>query len=82
MMTLDRMPLNDKRFPNTLFYGARQMTWHLQNEGHAVSYKRIRRLAPLKHATPIYQKPDISKPATGHKTHLYLLGGLRVEQPN
>ena len=31
---------------------------------------------------PIYQKPDTSKPAKGHKTYPYLLGGLRVERPN
>lgn len=31
---------------------------------------------------PIYQKPNISKPAKGHKTYPYLLGGLRVERPN
>jgi len=29
-----------------------------------------------------YQKPDTSKPAKGHKTYPYLLGGLRVERPN
>ncbi len=31
---------------------------------------------------PIYQKPHTSKPAKGHKTCPYLLGGLRVERPN
>jgi putative transposase len=31
---------------------------------------------------PIYQKPDTRKPAKGHKTYPYLLGGLRVERPN
>jgi putative transposase len=31
---------------------------------------------------PIYQKPDTSRPAKGHKTHPYLLGGLRVDRPN
>jgi putative transposase len=70
------MLLIDQQFLETPFYGARQMTWHLQNEGHAVNQKRIRRLMP------IYQKPDTSKPAKGHKTYPYLLGGLRVERPN
>ena len=48
-------------------------------DGHAVNEKRIRRLMRL---MPIYQKPDTSKPAKGHKTYPYLLGGLRVERPN
>jgi putative transposase len=38
------MLLIDKQFLETPFYGVRQMTWHLQNEGHAVNEKRIRRL--------------------------------------
>ena len=31
---------------------------------------------------PIYQKPNTSRPAKGHKTYPYLLNGLRVERPN
>ena len=58
------------------------MTWHLQNEGHAVNQKRIRRLVRLMRLMPIYHKPDTSRPAKGHKTYPYLLGGLRVERPN
>ncbi len=51
-------------------------------DGHAVNQKRIRRLMRLMRLMPIYQKPDTSKPAKGHKTYPYLLGGLRVERPN
>ncbi len=43
-MNLDLMLLIDKQFMDTPFSGVRQMTWHLQNEGHAVNQKRIRRL--------------------------------------
>lgn len=67
---------------DTPFYGVRQMTWHLQNEGHAVNQKRIRRLMRLMRLMPIYQKPNTSKPAKGHKTSPYLLGGLRIDRPN
>ncbi|WP_349039647.1 IS3 family transposase [Pseudotabrizicola sp. 4114] len=81
-MNLDLMLLIDQQFLETPFYGVRQMTWHLQNEGHAVNYKRIRRLMRLMRLMPIYQKPDTSRPAKGHKTYPYLLGGLRVERPN
>jgi putative transposase len=31
---------------------------------------------------PIYQKPNTSKAAKGHKTYPYLLRGLRVDRPN
>ena len=31
---------------------------------------------------PIYQKPNTSKPAKGHKTYPYLLRGLPVDRPN
>lgn len=81
-MNLDLMLLIDKQFLDTPFYGVRQMTWHLQNEGHAVNQKRIRRLMRLMRLMPIYQKPDTSRPAKGHKTYPYLLGGLRVDRPN
>ncbi|MGV8988354.1 MAG: IS3 family transposase [Cypionkella sp.] len=59
-LNLDLMLLIDKQFLETPFYGVRQMTWHLQNEGHAVNEKRIRRLMRL---MPIYQKPNTSRPA-------------------
>lgn len=31
---------------------------------------------------PIYQKPDTSRTAKGHKTYPYLLGGQREERPS
>nr|WP_302621848.1 IS3 family transposase [Leisingera sp. JC1] len=34
----------DEQFLETPFFGVRQMTWHLRNEGHLVNEKRIRRL--------------------------------------
>jgi putative transposase len=42
-MNLDLMLLIDKQFLETPFDGVRQMTWHLQNEGHAVNAKRLPR---------------------------------------
>ncbi len=74
-MNLDLMLLIDRQFLDTPLYGVRQMTWHLQNEGHAVNQKRIRRLRRLMRLMPIFQKPDTSRPAKGHKTYHYLLGG-------
>lgn len=65
-VNLALMQLIDRQFLETPLYGVRQMTWHLQNEGHAVNVKRIRRLMRLMRLMPIYLKPD----------------GLRVDRPN
>ncbi len=72
----------DEQFLETPFFGVGQMTWHLRNEGHLVNGKRIRRLMRLMGLMPIYQKPNTSKAAKGHKTYPYLLKGLRVTRPN
>lgn len=79
---LDLMRLIDKQFLETPFYGVRQMTWHLRNDGHLVNEKRIRRLMRLMGLMPIYQKPNTSRPTKGHKIYPYLLRGLRVDRPN
>jgi len=81
-MNLDLMRLIDKQILETPFYGVRQMTWQLRNEEHLVNEKRIRRLMPLIGLMPIYQKPNTSKAAKGHKFYPYLLRGLRVDGPN
>ena len=79
---LDLMRLIDKQFLETPFYGVRQMTWHLRNDGHLVNEKRIRRLMRLMGLMPIYQKPNTSRPTKGHRIYPYLLRGLRVARPN
>ena len=76
------MRLIDEQFLETPFYGVRQMSRHLRNEGHRVNFKRVRRLMRLMGLTSIYQKSNTSKPAKGHKTYPYLLGGLRVDRPD
>ena len=58
------------------------MAWHLRNQGFSVNVKRVRRLMRLMGLMPIYQKPNTSKPAKGHKTYPYLLRELRVERAN
>lgn len=81
-LNLNLMRLIDRQFLETPFYGVRQMTWHLRNDGHLVNEKRIRRLMRLMGLMPIYQKPNTSKAAKGHKIYPYLLRGLRVDRPN
>lgn len=72
----------DGQFLETLFFGVRQMTWRLRNDGHLVNEKRIHWLMRLMGLMPIDQKPNASRPAKGHKTYPYLLRGLRVDRPN
>ena len=81
-MNLSLMRKIDRQFLETPFFGVRQMTWHLRNEGHLVNEKRIRRLMRLMGLMPIYQKPNTSKAVKGHKIYPYLLRGLRVDRPN
>ena len=80
-LNLALMRLIDEQFLETPFYGVRQMTWHLRNEGHLVNEKRIRRLMRLMGLMPIYQRPNTSKAAKGHKVYPYLLKGLHVVRP-
>ena len=79
---LDLMRRIDEQFLETPFFGVRQMTWDLRNNGHLVNEKRIRRLMRLMGLMPIYQKPNTSKAAMGYKTYPNLLGGLRGDRPN
>ena len=81
-MKLMLMRQVDEQFLETPFYGVRQMTWHLRNEGHMVNEKRIRRLMRLMGLMPIYQRLNTSKAAKGHKIYPYLLRGLHVDRPN
>ena len=76
------MRLIDEQFLETPFFGVRQMTWHLRNEGHPVNEKRIRRLMRLMGLMPIYQKPNTSKAGEGAQDLSLSAEGLRVDRPN
>ena len=79
---LELMVEIDRQFLETPFYGARQMTWHLQAAGQLVNVKRVRRLMRLMGLMPIYRQPRTSIPAKGHKLYPYLLRGVRIDRPN
>lgn len=76
------MPLIGRQFMGTPFFGVRQMTWHLRNEGCAVNPKRVRRLMRLMGLMPIYRHPNTSKPVKGRRPFPYLLRGLAIDRPN
>lgn len=61
-MNLMLMRQIDEQFLETPFFGVRQMTWHLRNEGHLVNEKRVRRLMRLMGLMPIYQNQTPADP--------------------
>ncbi len=56
------------------------MTAVLRREGHAVNPKRICRLVRLVGLEAIYPKPNLSRPAKGHKIYPYLLRGVTIDR--
>ena len=81
-LNLDLMRLIDEQFLETPYYGARQMAKYLRRQGYCVSRKRTRRLMKLMGLSPIYQKPNTSKPHPQHKVYPYLLRGMQIDTPN
>src|SRR6201995_1025947 len=54
----------------------------LATQGHVVKRQRAQRLMRRLGLAAIYQRPNTSKPAAGHKIYPYLLGGLAIERVN
>ena len=79
-MNLTLMRQIDEQFLDTPFFGVRQMTWHLKNEGHPINEKRIRRLI---HG-PEADLPEAQHFKTGEGAQDLAVSarGLRVSQPN
>jgi len=76
------MRLIDEQYTRTPFYGVRNMTWWLGQQGYSVNPKRVRRLLRQMGLEAIYPKPSLSKPAPGHRIYPYLLRGLKIDRPN
>lgn len=76
------MRLLDEQYTRTPFYGIRRMTAWLQQQGHVVNHKHVRRLLRLMGLEAIYPKPNLSQPAAGHRIYPYLLRGVKVERVN
>jgi putative transposase len=76
------MRLIDEEYTRHPFYGCRRLSAWLKRQGHHVNPKRVRRLMRLMGLEAIYQKPNLSKPAPGHKKYPYLLRNLVINRPN
>src|SRR5262245_43289758 len=76
------MALIDRHYLARPYYGSRRMAAWLAIQGRHVNRKRVQRLMRLLGLAAIYQRPNTSKPAAGHKIYPYLLRGLAIERVN
>ena len=64
------------------FYGSRRIRDELEEHGHTVNRKRIRRLVHQMGLRALYPRQRTSQPGKGHKIYPYLLRDLPVERAN
>ena len=76
------MRLIDEQYMRTPFYGSRNMTTWLRENGHEVNRKRVQRLMRLMGIEAIYPKPKTSEAAKDHKKYPYLLRDVKIIRPN
>ena len=76
------MEIIDRQFLETPWYGSRQMSRHMQRQGHKCGRHRVRRLMKLMRLVPIYQEPKTSKKHPKHKIYPYLLKDLPITRSN
>lgn len=76
------MRLLDEQYLRTPFWGVRNMTWWLCQQGRRVNPKRVRRLLRLMGLEAIYAKPRLSIPEPGHRIYPYLLRDVTIDHPD
>ena len=64
------------------FAGARMLQGLLAAEGSKVGRRHVRTLMRRMGMETVYRRPNISKPAPGHRIYPYLLRGLAIDWPN
>jgi len=79
---LELMRLIDAIYTEFPYYGTRQMRRALRAMGWQVGRRRVRRLMRLMGLEALCPKPNLSKPAPGHKIYPYLMRGLNINRPN
>ena len=76
------MKLIDRCHLERPYYGSRRIRDWLEDRGHRVNRKRIRRLMRTMHLAARYPKRSLSLPNKAHKVYPYLLEGLTIDRPN
>lgn len=79
---IELMRLLDEEYTRHPFKGVIKMVVYLQELGHQVNPKRIRRLLRLMGLEAVYPKKNLSKSCISHKKYPYLLNGLEINRPN
>lgn len=79
---LELMRQIDAIYTEFPYYGTRQMRRALRTMGWKVGRRRVRRLMRLMGLEALCPKPNLSKPAAGHKIYPYLMKGLNINRPN
>jgi len=76
------MHLLDEHYTKTPFYGVEKMTIFLNEIGHHVNVKRVRRLLRKMGLMAIYPKKNLSKANLEHKIYPYLLRNMAIIRCN
>ena len=79
---LELMRIIDEQYLRTPFFGSRQMTRWLRNQGHPVNRKRIRRLMQIMGLEATVPGPHTSRPHPEHTIYPYLLRGMVLRHSN
>ncbi len=79
---LKYMRLIDEQYLRTPFFGSRQMTRWLVNQGHPVNRKRVQHLMRKMGIQGTVPGPHTSRPHPTHKIYPYLLQGMELHDAN
>jgi putative transposase len=79
---LEYLRMLDEEYTRHPFYGVRKMTAWLQQQGHGVGPKRVRRLLRAMGLMAVYPKPRLSLNPSAQPRFPYLLRGLAIVRPN
>jgi len=63
-------------------WGSRQISKKLKRQGFDIGRLKTRRYMTEMNIRAIYPKPNLSKPAKGHKVYPYLLRNMNITRPN
>ena len=73
----------DELYMEFPYYGSRRLAVVLaQQLQQPINRKRVQRLMQVLGIEALYPKPNLSRPAPGHRIYPYLLRGLAIERPN
>jgi putative transposase len=76
------MRLIDEQYLRTPFYGSRNMTFWLTQQGYAVNRKRVQRLMRTMGLEAIYPRPSTTRRNLEHRIYPYLLRDVAILRPN